>query len=165
MFNPPFSKNVSTNVAKKFLSLINKHCSKSPHLHSCTENIGTFIQRQNAKIPIPTHNCRKKEDCSLNGECQTTSIIYKCIVTAPNVPTKTYIGLTEKEFKTRWNNHKQSINNKKYKNSTSLSAHVWEIKEKHGLTPTLTWSIVKHAKSYTPNSRNCSLCMQKKFEI
>ena len=31
-FNPPFSKNVSTNVAKKFLSLINKHFSKSPHL-------------------------------------------------------------------------------------------------------------------------------------
>ena len=182
-FNPPFSKNVSTNVAKKFLSLINKHFSKSPHLkklfnknnikvsYSCTENIGTFIQRHNAKISsqpkdtTSTCNCRRKNDCPLNGECQTSSVIYKCIVTAPDVPTKAYIGLTEKEFKTRWNNHKQSINNKKYKNSTSLSSHVWNIKEKHGVTPTLEWSIIKHAKSYTPNSRNCSLCLQEKFEI
>jgi len=30
-FNPPFSKNVSTNVARKFLALI-KHFSKSNHL-------------------------------------------------------------------------------------------------------------------------------------
>ena len=141
MFNPP-STNVSINVARKFLSLINKHFSKSPQLkklfnknnvkvrYSCKENIGTIIQRRNAKVSsqsentTPTCNYRRKDDCPLNGGCQTSSVIYKCIVNAPNVPAKTYIGLTEKEFKTRWNNHKQSFNNNEYKNSTSLSSHV-----------------------------------------
>ena len=73
--------------------------------------------------------------------------------------------MTEKEFNTRWNNHKQSFHNKKYKNSTSLSSHVWDLKEKHGVTPMLKWSIIKHARSYTPNSRNCPLCLQEKSEI
>jgi len=182
-FNPPFSKNVSTNVARKFLALINKHFSKRIHLkklfnknnikvsYSCTENIGTFIKKHNAKISsqtredTPSCNCRIKNECPLNGDCQKSSVIYKCIISVPNFPTKVYIGLTEKKFKVRWNSHKLSLANEKYKNSTSLSSYVWDLKEKNNVTPTLKWSIIKHAKSYTSNARNCSLCLQEKFEI
>lgn len=182
-FNPPFNKNVSTNVARKFLSLIDKHFSKSNHLrklfnknnvkvsYSCTENIGTIIKNHNAKISSPpvqetrNCNCRKKNECPLNGECQKSSVIYKCSVTAPDFPDKVYIGLTEKDFKTRWNSHKQSLTNNKYKNSTALSSYVWDLKEKHNAIATLKWSIIKHAKSYNVNARSCSLCLQEKFEI
>jgi len=94
-----------------------------------------------------------------------SSVIYKCIISVPNFPTKVYIGLTEKKFKVRWNSHKLSLANEKYKNSTSLSSYVWDLKEKNNVTPTLKWSIIKHAKSYTSNARNCSLCLQEKFEI
>ena len=100
-----------------------------------------------------------------NGDFRKSSLIYKCTVLAPNFPTKAYIGLTEKEFKIRWNGHKQSLTNKKYKNSTSLSLYVWDFKEKNYIIPTLKWSIIKHAKSYTSNAKNCSLCLQEKFEI
>ena len=181
-FNPPFNKNVSTNVAKKFLSLIGKHL-KSNHLkklfnnnnvkvsYSCTENIATIIKNHNAKISSPPNqktpvcNCRKKNECPLNGDCRKSSMIYKCDVTSPGILKKVYIGLTEKEFKTRWNSHKLSLNNTKYKNSTSLSSYVWDLKENHNIMPNLKWSIVKHAKSYTNNARSCSLCLREKFEI
>jgi len=36
-------------------------------------------------------------------------------ITSSNFPKKVYIGLTKKEFKTRWNGHKQSFNNHKKK--------------------------------------------------
>ena len=98
-------------------------------------------------------NCRKKEECPLNGDGRKTSIIYKCDVTTPDFPKKVYIGLTEKDFKTRWNGHKQSLTNKMYKNSTSFSSYVWDFKDKHNIVPTLKWLIVKHAKSYTINAR------------
>ena len=60
----------------------------------------------------------------------------------------------------------QTIANKQeVKNSTSLSSYVWDLKEKNDINPTLKWSIIKHVKSYTSNARNCSLCLQEKFEI
>ena len=30
------------------------------------------------------------------------------------------------EYKTRWNNHKQSFKNKKLENATDLSKHIWQ---------------------------------------
>jgi hypothetical protein len=182
-FNPPFNNNVSTNVAKKFLLLVDKHFPKSNQLHkifnrnntkvsySCTDNIGKIIKSHNknvsstAKQPTLPCNCRKKEDCPLNGDCRKSSVIYKCEVSAPGFPKKVYIGLTEKEFKTRYHGHNQSLRNKKYANSTTLSTYVWDLKEKHATTPSLKWSIVKHTKAYTNGSRKCHLCLQEKFEI
>ena len=163
-FNPPLNKKVQTNVAKRFLKLINKHFPRNHHLHklfnrnnikvsySCTQNVGRIIKAHNKKLSTPPCtetplcNCRRKDECPLNGDCRTASVIYKCKVSSPNVPKKAYIGLTEKEFKTRYNSHKQSFNNKKYANSTTLLTHIWDIKENYHETPTLKWSIVKRMK-------------------
>jgi hypothetical protein len=100
-----------------------------------------------------------------NSSNQRSSVVYKCEVTAPDIPKKVYIGLTEKTFKTRYNSHKQSLNNMKYKNSTSLSSYVWNLKEKNNITPSLKWSIIKQVRSYTINSPYCPLCLQEKHEI
>ena len=55
-FNPPFNANVSTNVAKTFLRLIDKHFTRSYKLnkvfnrntvkvsYSCTENMAKLIK-------------------------------------------------------------------------------------------------------------------------
>ena len=37
-FNPPFSRNVSTNVAKTFLQLLDKHFPPSKSLHKIKKN-------------------------------------------------------------------------------------------------------------------------------
>ena len=61
-FNPPFDKNVTTNVAKRFLQLIDKHFPKGHALHklfnrntvkvsySCMNNMASIISGHNAKI-------------------------------------------------------------------------------------------------------------------
>ena len=58
-FNPPFNKNVSTNVAKRFLNLLDQHFPKSNKLHaifnrntvkvsySCTQNMWSMIKSHN----------------------------------------------------------------------------------------------------------------------
>ena len=181
-FNPPFNKNVSTNIGKKFLNLIDKHFPRNNKLYkifnrntvklsySCTKNIGRIIKSHNKKLTpkIETAqldcNCRKKEDCPLNGNCRVTNVIYKCTASIPNKPDKVYIGLTEGPFKTRHANHKASFKTKKY-SKTTLSAYVWEMKEKEKITPTLTWSILKTAPSYNNISKKCPLCLQEKLEI
>ena len=57
-FNPPFSRNVITNVAKRFLNLLDKHFPKSNKLHNifnrntvkvsycCPENLSSIIKTQ-----------------------------------------------------------------------------------------------------------------------
>ena len=131
----------------------------------------TIINRHNskiskvAKVSTPECNCRNKDDCPLSGNCMQSSVVYKCEVSAKDHPNKVYIGLTEKNFKIRWNNHKLSFNNVKYKNSTTLSSYVWDLKEKFNINPTLTWSIIKNVNSYSANGQSCALCLQEKFEI
>lgn len=181
-FNPPYNNNVSTNIAASFLKLIDKHFPPTHKLHklfnrnnvkvsySCTPNIGRIIKGHNKKLSSPPQkltndcNCRNKDNCPLQGNCRVKSVVYKCDVEAPNVPKRTYIGLTEREFKERYNGHKQSLNNTKYKNSTTLSMHVWELK-KNMITPNLKWSIVKQMKPYNNITKTCHLCLYEKLVI
>jgi len=181
-FNPPFNKSVSTNVAKKFLSLIDKHFPPSSKLnkifnrntvkvsYSCTENMEKIIKGHNNNInatatdPLKACNCNNKASCPLDGKCRSTNVIYKCTVSAPNKNDKVYIGLTEGEFKSRFYTHKQSFTKKKYAKSTSLSKYIWELKE-NNINPSLSWTIMKTAKTYSNITKRCNLCLQEKFEI
>ena len=61
-FTPPFNKNVSTDIAKQFLNLIDQHFPKSNKLHvifnrntvkvsySCTQNMSSMIKSHNKKV-------------------------------------------------------------------------------------------------------------------
>ena len=85
-FNPPFSLNFSTNIDKKFFSLLGKHFPKTHQLHE-------FFDRNNVKVsysslpifksvinghnnnmlneqekPSPC-NRRDKTSCPFNGSC------------------------------------------------------------------------------------------------
>ena len=52
---------------------------------------------------LKTCNCRKANQCPLNGKCLTKSAIYNASVTTRdgNEEAKTYIGLTKNEFNPR----------------------------------------------------------------
>ena len=64
-YNPPFSKNVKTNVGKCFLSLIDQHIPKSHPLHkifnrntlklsySCMTNIKTTTKLKSTNLILP----------------------------------------------------------------------------------------------------------------
>ena len=182
-FNPPFNKNVSTNIGKQFLNLIKKHFPSENKLHkifnrntlklsySCTKNIGSIIKNHNKKIISSKTsenlecNCREKQSCPLNGKCREKNVIYKCVASVQNKPDKVYIGLTEGEWKKRHSGHKTTFKYKKNAKNTALSNYVWETREKEKTDPILKWSILKSVPAYSNISKRCLLCLQEKFEI
>ena len=184
-FNPPYSKNVQTNVGKDFLNLIQKHFPPNHKFHSifnknnvkvsysCTENMASIIDKHNKKItsndptgpPQKECNCRKKEECPLDNNCLSTNLIYNARVTTDEDTTgKNYIGLTEGTFKQRFTQHKLSLQNRKYANSTELSKHIWKLKD-NKKNYTINWSTITSASPYNNKSKRCNLCLAKKLHI
>ena len=111
-------------------------------------------------------NCRNKEACPLNGQCQIGEVVYESIL-ASNQPThkeKKHFGIAEESFKGRLYNHNLSFRNDLYKNDTELSKELWQIKMKN-YTPEITWRIIRKCLPYNYNSRKCDLCLNEKLEI
>ena len=98
-FNPPFNQNVTTNVARQCLSLVDKHFPKHHRCHklfdrnnvkcsySCMNNMASIISSHNAKVLAPapeqasrTCNCRQPQNCPLNGHCLT-----ECRIQGPGI--------------------------------------------------------------------------------
>ena len=175
-FNPLYSTDIETNVAKTFLKLIDKHFSKSHILHkvfnrnnvkvsySCTSNMRNLIKQHNAKILNETRNAnsygcnsRNRNSCLLDGACQAGGIVYKATVTTNIAQPKIYIGSTEQSFKARFNNHKISLKYHKHSHSTCLSKYIWELKDK-GTHHEIKWSIIKRAKPYSRKPPRSNLC-------
>ena len=181
-FNPPWNVEVSTNIARKFLVMIDKHFPKGSEMGKhfnrntikvsyCTmPNMQSIISSHNRKMISPPDrpvtrscNCRSRDNCVMAGQCLTTNIVYKSRVTTAD-DFKEYIGLTSNTFKERYNNHKSSFKNTNKAHSTSLSSYIWELKNNN--TPfTSDWSIMGHAKAYSSKVRNCQLCLMEKTFI
>lgn len=183
-FNPPFSKNVATNVGKCFLSLIDKNFPKSNPLHkifnrntlklsySCMGNIKTIISNHNkAEINKATRtndqkkncNCRKPNLCPMDGNCNAENVIYQAEVTTSTTK-ETYIGLCDTTFKLRYRNHICSFRNERYKHATELSKHIWSLKDQK-IAYQIKWRKIKQARSYSNVSKRCNLCLWEKFFI
>ena len=108
-------------------------------------------------------NCRKKDECPLNGECLTKGVIYQAKVTTEE-KRETYIGLAATDFKTRWRNHKTSFIKDYKKNDTELSKYIWELKGKEQ-DFSIDWKIVARAKPYSNGTKRCNLCTTEKYFI
>ena len=181
-FNPPYSQNVQTNIAKSFLCLIDKHFPKSHKLHkifnrnnlkvsySCTTNMANIIKSRNQKILNENNeasnkkkcNSRSKNLCPLDGACLTKNIIYEATVTTSSGNARTYIGMTEHRFKTRYNNHKLSFKDWKHSNDTVLSKHIWDLKDGN-IDYEINWRIIKRVSTYKGKPSRCNLCLAEKL--
>ena len=95
--------------------------------YSCMPNVQQIIKGHNQTIlrnsAQPTQdqaeracNCRKKEECPLEGNCLSKGIVYQAQVMSAS-KTETYVGLTATEFKARFRNHQVSFNNETRKNN------------------------------------------------
>ena len=145
-FNPPFSKNVKTNIARSFLKLVDTHFPIGNKLHkifnrntvkvsySCMSNVKSIITSHNTRIIRKSQpqdisaencNCRNKHACPLQNKCMSKDIVcivYKATIFTGNTQdTKHYIGMTSNTFKERYRNHIKSFTHKKYSNETELS--------------------------------------------
>ena len=182
-FNPPYSANVKTNIGEKFLKLIDKHFPPSNPLskivnrnsvklsYRTTPNMAKIISANNSKILKQLENkpekrtcsCPKNATCPLDGKCLTDNLIYQATVTHDG-RVNTYIGLTSSDFKTRLANHNKSFNHEKYKHETSLSTHIWALKQEN-FEYDLKWKIMARAKPFCPVTGVCQLCTRENFYI
>ena len=70
---------------------------------------------------------------------------------------ETYIGLTENEFKTRFNLHKSSFKLEHKRTTTTLSDHITDY--------IIKWEIIKNVKPYATGEKTCKLCLQENLSI
>ena len=147
-FNSPFNKAVSTNIAKIFLRLINRHFPKSHRLHkifnrnivkvsySCMQNMSIGMVTSAPCEQLTLCNGRVEEECPVDGKCQTMDAVCDCRVTSSE-PQKIYFGLAEGKWKQKYYNHKNSFNHKRYSHKTTLLSYTWHLKETLDVTPNL----------------------------
>ena len=176
-FNPPYNRDVKTDIGRQFLRLIDKNFPVNSPLHpilnryniklsySCTENIEKILSKHNSKILTSEAtkpkqklcNCRDRTKCPVKNKCLTESVIYKA-----SIESAEYIGLTENEFKIRYTQHMSSFRNPLTKRSTTLAAHVRE----HSLDSSkIKWEIIAQCHPYQAGQSTCNLCLSEKLHI
>ena len=184
-FNPPFNAAVTTNIGKQFLALLDKHFPPHNKYHklfnrnnvklsySCSPSMGSIISSHNKSIlnssriqpEPPACNCRNQCPMDRTGDCRVSNVVYKATVTPNNASApKEYIGVSSTEFKMRYANHKQSFENITKRDATSLSQHIWNLKEQK-VTYTINWRILSKCEPYRCGAKHCNLCLSEKFEI
>ena len=153
--------------------------SNLPNVAKAIKGLNRKILQPETALKLKGCNCeggRNGEGCVVEGDhCLTDNCVYlaKLSYEATHPITglmvqnnKNYFGLTQNQFKTRFSGHKTSFNLQAYKNSTTLSRKVWELKE---ATPPidydLKFSIIKLAQAYTKESKACALCQSEKVCI
>ena len=181
-YNPPFSRNVATNVGRSFPKILNEESPKGHALHkifnrntvkisySCMPNLKQKIDGHNKStlrktnaVPPKTCNYRQPAHCPLDGNCLKSAVIYQAIVaTEDNRPAETYVGLTENSFKTRYSNHKSSFRDPNKRLSTELSKHIWHWKDAK-IEYIVTWKILNQAAPFNPAFNSCNLCLWEKY--
>ena len=149
----------STNASHRSTPLrkiFNKNTLKLSH--SCMPSIQNIISVQNKSLLIKENqnnpgttqecNCYRKETCPFSGNCQSERIVYQAAVTREdNGEEKTYVGITEGTFKTRYLNHTSSCRNPKRKHATELSKYIWNWKESN-VQHSIKWKIIKQCRPY-----------------
>ena len=100
-------------------------------------------------------NCTKIDECPLEGKCKEECIVYKAELQDENNPIN-YIGMTEGDFKSRYNNHTCSFRNENKKEETTLSKAIWNLQKNP--KPKIKWSILRKTKPYKPGNKMCNVC-------
>ena len=136
-----------------------------------TPNFKKIINSHNAAklnpdVFVPPCNCRQKELCPLNGQCRERNVVYQATVIPTQNPaeTETYTGMTSTEFKDRFRNHNKSFNHLRYKSETTLSLHIWSLKNMN-IDFDIHWKVIDRAKPFSPVTGVCNLCTLEKYYI
>ena len=185
-FNPPFSRNVKTNVGAKFLRMIAKNFPPNHPLHKilnkntikvsyrCMPNLKTYIDKHNTEVLQKDDqdqrearcNCQvnRRASCPIPGRCTTPSVVYRATVRRHDTcAVDCYTGLTGDKFKTRYNKHQSDIRTGK-NTASKLSRHVCNLKEKN-INHDISWEIVQRAPQFNPTSKVCRLCVTEAYYI
>ena len=120
-----------------------------------TEDLPEKFLEANASLVGGLLVCKRGPDCLV--DCAT--------VTEEGTGRKeTYTGVTANTFKKRYGAHTTDMRNSKYRTSTCLSKHVWDLKDK-GKNFNIEWHLVDRSSSFNPITQKCRICLKEKKEI
>ena len=183
-FNPPFCRSIKSKIGRDFLNIVDQSFPKShplskvlnritikvsPSCPSCLPNMQARISSFNkAKLdPTPVNTdpsqagCKCTQDpCPLRGSCEANDVIYQATITGDTHDFK-YVGSTSRKFITRFHTHNTSLRHRHSKTPTSMSRKVWELRDR-GIQPTVSYQILKTARSAATCDRKCKLCIEEK---
>ena len=182
-YNPPFISNVRTNLAKKFLHIVDKCFPENHPLHkifnrhtlklsySCMPNTRSAISSHDkyvlSNFNSPTQqpdtcNCRKKPDCPLERKCLQSNVIYQSTVTQATTTE------TTSDWRQTWTNVTEiistSFRRSNRRNETELSKYIWTLQDSKKPFQ-IKWKVLKKFKPYSNISQKCNLCLYEKFII
>lgn len=180
-FNPPYNHDVKTNVGYEFLKIVRECFPPGHKLHkilnkntikisySTMPNMGEIMASHNKRIlrsrgpEEKACNCKNKV-CPFQNKCVLPGVVYQATVEHQRTDTKTYVGMTAPNFKTRLAIHNHSFKVKE-DNQTALSRYLWKLKEEEGIVPNVSWTYLERGQKYSPITDVCSLCDKEKFYI
>ena len=183
-FNPPYSKDVETNVGKTLLNLISTHFKGNHPYHKifnrnnikvsygCLDNMDKIVKNHNRKITREhdpeEKNCNCPQNvrgkCPLDGQCFSKNVVYNAEVsTNDDNQRRDYIGISKPHWKKRLSVHKKSFEDREYC-QTSLSEYIWELKDKN-ISYKIKWTLLRKTAGYNSVSKSCSLCLTEKLLI
>ena len=169
---------MKTNLGRRFLNIVDRCFPKNHPLHkifnrhtlklsySCMPNMKTIISSRNKKLLSDCNqsrnstqtldkecNCRKKDQCPLEGKCLTSNVVYQATVTT-ETSTHSYVGLAT-NFKERYRDHTSSSNIKTRDTRLNYQSTPFNLK----------WKIIKQCKPYNNITKKCNLCLFEKYII
>ena len=176
---------MKANLERKFINIINRCFPNEHHLHKifrkhtlqlsyyCMPNIKSIISSHNKAVLSNFYqsqtqtndkecNCRKKDQCPLDGKCLTQNVVYQATITT-QTSSDSYVGLAT-NFKERYWNHAASFRHKSKMNETELSKHIWTLND-NNKPFTIKWRVLKQCKPYNSISNKCNLCLFEKDVI
>ena len=75
-----------------------------------------------------------------------------------------YYGVSDREFKYRFNNHTNSFRHRHHEQDTERSKHIWKLKDK-GINFKVKWSVAAYASTYRCGSRRFDLYLTEEYLI
>ena len=104
-------------------------------------------------------NCKNRDECPLENKCLTLRIVYRADVTNNKTDQhKYYYGISDTQFKGRYENHKMSFKNRSRLSASDLSKYYRKLLD-NSTVPAINFSIAKHVKGNT-SINNCNLLMK-----
>ena len=188
-WNPPYSKNVKTNLIAEFLKIVKnfpQHNILKPMINTnkikasyrTVPNMAKQVSRKNGRIlkqrvapPPPTCNCQRsrKPHCPVPGKCTITNVCYRCkVVRGDNHKCESYVGQTSRQVKKRIGEHLGDARRYRPETSTDrgsrLSHYIGDL-FLNNIPHTLNWSILAQKPHFNPVANFCMLCNVEKVFI
>ena len=109
------------------------------------------------QLEPPGCECEYAE-CPVEGKYASTGVVYQASVIQDGEVVDSYVGLTERKFINRYEEHHTNFRNRNPKNSTKLSKRIWKLQDEQQ-NYEIKWEILKNIKPYNAGKKECRLCL------